>query len=114
MPHPDPAPDTNELGPSTDPADDGTLVVNGYLLGAETVEALECLDLQEIEPSQTQTRRALLLGRDRLKIDKALPAVLEQVGVDVSIVDGPGYGAMMVEPQDARAPSEVFELVSAW
>jgi alpha-beta hydrolase superfamily lysophospholipase len=114
MPDPDPAPDTNELGPSTDPADDGTLVVNGYLLGAETVEALECLDLQEIEPSQTQTRRALLLGRDRLKIDKALPAVLEQVGVDVSIVDGPGYGAMMVEPQDARAPSEVFELVSAW
>jgi len=94
--------------------DDGTLVANGYLLSAETVDALERLDFQEIEPSQTQTRRALLLGRDGLKVDKSLPAALERAGVDVSVADGPGYGAMMVEPQDARAPSEVFERVSAW
>jgi alpha-beta hydrolase superfamily lysophospholipase len=118
MPDPDPdlAPDTNanEPGPSADPVDDGTLVANGYLLSAETVLALERLDLQEMEPAELQTRRALLLGRDGLKVDKALPAVLEQAGVAVTVADGPGYGAMTVEPQDARAPSEVFELVSAW
>jgi alpha-beta hydrolase superfamily lysophospholipase len=103
-------------GGTVQEVDDGTLVANGYLLSAETVEALERLDLQEIELSQpqTQVRRALLLGRDGLKVDKALPAVLERAGVDVSVADGPGYGAMMVEPQDARAPGEVFELVSTW
>jgi alpha-beta hydrolase superfamily lysophospholipase len=111
IPDPDLAPDTNA---SADPADDGTLVANGYLLSAETVEALERLDLQEMEPAELQTRRALLLGRDGLKVDKALPAVLEQAGVAVTVADGPGYGAMTVEPQDARAPSEVFELVSSW
>jgi alpha-beta hydrolase superfamily lysophospholipase len=110
---PDLAPDTN-ANANADPADDGTLVANGYLLSAETVEELERLDLQEMEPAELQTRRALLLGRDGLKVDKALPAVLERAGVAVTVADGPGYGAMMVEPQDARAPSEVFELVSAW
>ncbi len=118
MPDPALAPDPNanahEPGPSADPADDGTLVANGYLLSAETVLALERLDLQEVEPSGLQTRRALLLGRDGLKVDKALPAALEQAGVAVTVADGPGYGAMTVEPQDARAPSEVFELVSSW
>jgi len=116
MPDPDLAPDANanEPGPSVDSADDGTLVANGYLLSAETVLALERLDLQEMEPVELQTRRALLLGRDGLKVDKALPAVLEQAGVAVTVTDGPGYGAMTVEPQDARAPSEVFELVSSW
>jgi alpha/beta superfamily hydrolase len=110
---PDLAPDTN-ANANADPADDGTLVANGYLLSAETVEELERLDLQEMEPAELQTRRALLLGRDGLKVDKALPAVLERAGVAVTVADGPGYGAMMVEPQDARAPSEVFELVSSW
>jgi len=114
MPDPDLAPDTNEPGPSADPVDDGTLVANGYLLSAETVLALERLDLQEMKPAELQTRRALLLGRDGLKVDKALPTILEQAGVAVTVADGPGYGAMTVEPQDARPPSEVFELVSSW
>jgi alpha-beta hydrolase superfamily lysophospholipase len=107
-------PDANAPGPSADPAADGTLVANGYLLSAETVLALERLDLQKVEPSALQTRRALLLGRDGLKVDKALPEVLEQAGVAVTVADGPGYGAMTVEPQDARPPIEVFELVSSW
>ncbi len=40
--------------------------------------------------------------------------VLERAGAEVTVADGPGYGAMMVEPQDARAPLEVFEHVSSW
>src|SRR5271165_1180694 len=106
--------DAGEAAPIGDPADDGTLVANGYLLSAETVAELEQLDLGEVDVSATSTRRALLLGRDGLKVDKALPATLERAGAEVSVVDGPGYGAMMVESQDARTPTEVFELVSSW
>ncbi len=100
--------------PSSDPADDGILVTNGYLLSAETVVELERLDLGRWSPSWQATPRALLLGRDGLKVDKALPAILERAGAAVTVADGPGYGAMMVEPQDARTPTEVFELVSSW
>jgi alpha-beta hydrolase superfamily lysophospholipase len=106
--------DAGEPAPSSDPADDGTIVANGYLLSAETVVELERLDLGETDASSSLTRRALLLGRDGLKVDKALPAALERAGATVTVVDGPGYGAMMVEPQDARTPTEVFELVSSW
>jgi alpha-beta hydrolase superfamily lysophospholipase len=107
-------PDAGESVPSSDPADDGILVTNGYLLSAETVVELEGFDLGEVDPSWQATARALLLGRDGLKVDKALPALLERAGATVTVADGPGYGAMMVEPQDARRPEEVFELVSSW
>lgn len=106
--------DAGESAPTSDPADEGTLVADGYLLSAETVAELEQLDLAELEASSPMTRRALLLGRDGLKVDKALPALLERLGAAVTVLDGPGYGAMTVEAQDARPPTEVFELVSSW
>ncbi len=97
-----------------EPVEDGALATNGYLLSAETVAELERLDLREVEPRTSATRRALLLGRDGMKVDKHLPGVLEGAGATVRVTNGPGYGAMMVEPQDARTPTDVFELVSAW
>ena len=106
--------EAGESAPSCEPVEEGALATNGYLLGAETVMELERLDLQELELSTATTRRVLLLGRDGLKVDKALPTILEQAGAEVTVTNGPGYGAMMVEPQDARAPTEVFELVSSW
>lgn len=66
--------DAGELAPVSEPVDDGTLATNGYLLSAETVLELERLDLQEVELSLQATRRALLLGRDGLKVDEALPS----------------------------------------
>jgi len=106
--------EAGESAPSVEPADDGTIVTNGYLLGAETAVELERLDLGAVDTSAATTRRALLLGRDGLKVDKGLPGALERAGVEVTVADGPGYGAMMVEPQDARAPTAVFALVSSW
>ncbi len=106
--------DAGEPAPSSDPRDDGAVVANGYLMSAETVQALEDLDLQEVEAPSRPLRRALLLGRDGMKADKALPGVLEQAGAEVTVADGRGYGAMMAEPLEARAPTEVFELVSSW
>jgi alpha/beta superfamily hydrolase len=106
--------ESGEPEPDARPEDEGTVVANGYLLSAETVAALEGLDLRQVSASGVATRRALLLGRDGLKLDKALAEMLERAGVEVTLADGPGYGAMMVEPQDARTPVEVFELVGSW
>ena len=35
-------------------------------------------------------------------------------GTSVTVADGVGYAAMMVEPQDARPPVAVFDLVDSW
>lgn len=107
--------EAGESAPDCEPVEEGALATNGYLLSAETVAELERLDLGEVElASPATTRRALLLGRDGMNVEKALPAVLERAGAEVTIANGPGYGAMMVEPQEARAPLGVFALVSDW
>lgn len=103
-----------ESAPPSEPADEGTLVANGYLLSAATVAELQRLDLDEVRPSAPVLRRVLLLGRDGLKVDSTLSGVLERAGAEVTVADGPGYGAMMVEPQDARTPIEVLERVDSW
>jgi pimeloyl-ACP methyl ester carboxylesterase len=105
-----------ESTPESDAVEDGALVVNGYLLSAETVADLERLDLGKVELSGARTlRRALLLGRDGMKVDKALPGALERVGAEVTVTDGQGYAAMMpADPVQGRPPIEVSELVSAW
>jgi alpha-beta hydrolase superfamily lysophospholipase len=107
--------DAGEFAPAGgETVDDGTLATNGYLLSAETVARLQGLDLAQLEPSAATVRRALLLGRDGMKVGGSLPDALTSAGAEVDVADGPGYGAMMVEPQDARTPTEVFALVSAW
>jgi alpha-beta hydrolase superfamily lysophospholipase len=103
--------------PDAEPADDGAVVANGYVLSGETVTALEALDLAASEPggpSHTTPRRALLLGADGLPADARLSEALERAGTEVTVADGPGFGAMMVETQDARAPEAVFALVGDW
>ncbi len=48
-------------------ADHGTLATNGYLLSAESVAALEALDLSKLEAAWSRAGRALPLGRDGIK-----------------------------------------------
>jgi len=97
-----------------EPVEDGALVANGYLMSAETVSALEQLNVDELAQATGGPRRALLLGRDGLKIDERLRAALQRSGAAVTVADGPGYGAMTVQPQDALPPRDVFELVDSW
>ncbi len=105
-----------ECAPEGDPAEDGALVVNGYLLSAETVADLERLDLGKVELSRPRAmRRALLLGRDGMKVDKSLSGALERAGAEVTVADGQGYSAMRpAVPIPGRPPTEVSDLVSAW
>jgi alpha-beta hydrolase superfamily lysophospholipase len=106
--------EAGESAASGDPSDSGALAVNGYVLSAETVSDLEDLDLQHMQLSGHVLRRVLLLGRDGLKVDQGLWRALERTGAAVSTADGPGFGAMTAEAQDARAPIRVFELVGSW
>jgi len=109
---PDPRQPDPKQGP--EPLEDGALVANGYLLSAETVAELERLDLRELSRASRGPRRVLLLGRDGLKVDDGLGEALEGSETTLTVADGPGYAAMMVEPQDARPPTAVFELVDSW
>ena len=104
-------PDAGEEHPSREPVEG--LVANGYLLSPETLADLQALDLDEVT-GECRARRALLLSRDGLSVDERLRARLELAGARVTVADGHGYGAMTVEPQDARAPTEIFALVEAW
>jgi pimeloyl-ACP methyl ester carboxylesterase len=102
-----------ELPPSATAPVDG-LTANGYRLSGETVAELEALDLAEV-PRRTQSvRRALLLGRDGASVEEGMPALLRDAGIEVTVARGSGYAAMMLEPQDARAPTEVFATVARW
>jgi alpha-beta hydrolase superfamily lysophospholipase len=100
--------------PETAPPEEPELVANGYLMSAETVAALEALDLAALPTRHARTRRALVLGRDGLRSDERLRELLERAGAAVTVADGPGYGEMTLEPQDARPPTAVFALVGEW
>ena len=93
---------------------DADLNVAGFLMTAQTVADLESLDLTRLALADASSRRVLLLGRDRLRPDRGLVASLESAGVQLQCSDGPGYGAMMVDPYTARVPNELFARLIAW
>jgi pimeloyl-ACP methyl ester carboxylesterase len=103
-----------DAGAPPEPLEAGALAANGYLMSAETVSELQQLDLGELSQGSPPPRRALLLERDGLKVDRRLHDALASGGTAVTVADGSGYGAMTVEPQEARAPLAVFELVGSW
>jgi hypothetical protein len=47
-------------------------------------------------------------------VDDALLDHLARAGREVTVLPGPGYNAMMAEPQEAQAPTEVFASVESW
>jgi len=90
---------------------EGVLAPAGYVLTEETRAALTALDLTA---APVPVRRALLLEREGMAIDSALRGHLEASGAEVEVAPGPGWAAMMAEPQEAVAPREVFARVDVW
>lgn len=99
--------------PEPPPLPDGSLEVGGFMLTGETVEALEALDLTKLR-IPGEGRRALMLERDGIEVDRRLREHLEAAGMQVTVAPGPGYGQMMAHPQQARPPRGEFATVSAW
>jgi alpha-beta hydrolase superfamily lysophospholipase len=88
--------------------------VGGFVLTPETAEALEALDVSKLTFPEGLPRRALLLGRDGIAVDKRLRERLEATGASVTLSAGEGYGEMMARPHDAVSPVAVFAEVSQW
>jgi alpha-beta hydrolase superfamily lysophospholipase len=86
----------------------------GFVLTAETVKSLERVDLATLELPDERLDRVLLLEREGIGVDKRLLAHLRHSGRDTTVAPGPGYNAMMAEPQEAIPPVEVFGEVRAW
>jgi alpha-beta hydrolase superfamily lysophospholipase len=95
-----PAPD--QLNARTVP--DGAVLAVGYLMSAETVSALEDIDLSELTLPHSDRRRVLMLGRSGPIVDQPLRGSLEAAGADVTVGSGPGFGPI----------GDVLERVDAW
>jgi pimeloyl-ACP methyl ester carboxylesterase len=93
---------------------EGEVWVGGFVLTPETAEALEALDVSKLTFPEGLPRRALLLGRDGIAVDKRMRERLEATGASVTLSAGEGYGEMMARPHDAVSPVAVFAEVSQW
>lgn len=93
---------------------EGQLEAGGFVMSAETVRALDALDLTELSIPEPAGRHALMLKRDGLPVDPRLKDHLEAAGVAVSVAKVQGYGSMMARPQDAVAPTDAFDEVDRW
>jgi pimeloyl-ACP methyl ester carboxylesterase len=84
----------------------------GYRYTEATLQALAALDREPL--AVAPARRALLIGRDDMPADPATAAMLEQLGVQTTTVQWPGYAAMMVEPHDAVIAVDTLSAIREW
>jgi pimeloyl-ACP methyl ester carboxylesterase len=92
---------------------DGSIAA-GFVLSAETVSALETLDVAQLGFPSGRLRRALLLERDGIEVDLRLRRHLEKNGTIVSVARGEGYRVMMSGRQRAQVPADILAPVEAW
>jgi pimeloyl-ACP methyl ester carboxylesterase len=88
------------------------LEVGGFVESAETMAAIERLDVREMELGRVS--RVLLLGRDGRAADAALRQRLVDSGLDVTVEPGNGWEAMCFHPERYQPPLDVFARVDAW
>lgn len=91
---------------------DGTLWVHGFPLSMQAQAQLTQLDTTALQLGRV--RRALLLGRGTLPVDKRLAASLTESVGEVTTSAGPGYDELTVEPRLSLPPQQVVRQVSAW
>jgi alpha-beta hydrolase superfamily lysophospholipase len=93
----------------------GWLQTGGYLLSGETLADLGGLRTDRAPVGRL--RRALLLSEDDDAVNMALATHLRQAGVEVQTEPGPGYGAMLHDPDSPQfsvVPDATIATVGAW
>ncbi|MCW2951949.1 MAG: hypothetical protein JWQ48_1119 [Conexibacter sp.] len=93
---------------------DGEMASAGFVLSAQTLAALEAVDLGQLPLPAPAGRRVLQLERDGIAPDARLRRALAATDVELTLAAGPGYGAMVTAPQRSQMPAEVVETVIAW
>src|SRR5579884_4043143 len=96
------------------PPPEGEIQAGGFVLAAETRQALDALDLTALHLPAGSPQRALLLHRDSIPAEADLSAALRRAGTAVSVAEGPGYADMTVHPQRGQAPLAVIDHVTRW
>ena len=91
---------------------DGTLESAGFLMSAETAESIKAIDLLEHVPRVRE--RVLLVGRDDMAEDDALPRHLAASGVPHEGIRPPGWAGMMAEHQFTVVPDEALGMIADW
>jgi alpha/beta superfamily hydrolase len=94
--------------------EDGDLELTGFLMSAETAQALGDLRLTDLEIPDAERRRILLLGRDGLAVDQRLREHFEQAGALVTVDPAGEYGSLVADPQDGCVPEQTFERTISW
>jgi dienelactone hydrolase len=83
---------------------EGALLAGGYLLSAQTVDALERVELGALALPDAGARHVLLLGRGGARVDDALRTSLERHGASVTVAGAPGLARL----------GETFACVGRW
>lgn len=86
----------------------------GFVLTTEARQEIEALRLTDLELPDGAGRRVLLLGRDGRAPDAALREHFERSGASVDIQDTDDYQALMLHPQEARAPVATIGKTLDW
>jgi len=92
----------------------GDLELTGFLLSAETADALSKLELTSLRLPDAGGSRVLMLGRDGLAVDAGLRAHLEHTGASVTAQDTDDYATLMESPQESRTPVQTIAKTIAW
>lgn len=104
---------TVEPDPPATALPDGAVEAGGFVLGAETVEAMK--DLDPLRASFDGCRpRTLVLGRDSLPPNAKLLARLADQGLEVGSGAGDGYGTLMRSPHASVHPESFVEQTAAF
>jgi alpha-beta hydrolase superfamily lysophospholipase len=102
--------DSEEAGRSARP--EGWLEAGGFVLSAETLEALRALDPDLSRPDSP--RRALLLGRDGVDPPAGHRERLLAAGTEVTLDPGRGWGGMVSHPEPAKLPVQAADRLQDW
>jgi len=93
-------------------SEDGTLESAGFVMSAETMDAIRKINLAELD---LKSRSGILIvSRDDLEADRSFLESLTGRGVAYDHVEAAGYLAMMAEPQFTIIPMLAIGMIADW
>ena len=91
---------------------EGAEQIGGFVLTAETVAELSALD--PLAVGRVATKRVLWIPRDDVAQNEKTATRLAELGVEVERLEVPGYAAMMADPHQSVAPTQMIAATNDW
>jgi hypothetical protein len=93
---------------------DGAIGLGGYLVSAETADAIAAVDLTQLSMPDAASRRIMLIDRDTNGVDERLKKHLVEEGASVVVAPATDYERMMTFPDASRVPRDTIQRSIAW